>query len=342
MWGLKRLTPSISLKMTDADASTPVSAVSDRSLVVVLGPTGSGKSELSLVLAEHGGEVVNFDSVQIYRGFDVGSAKLTFSERRGIPHHLIDIAEPDSDFTAGSYARTAGQVLHQISRRGRIPVLVGGTGFYLRALLDGLSPAPERDNTLRKRLDEVADRRPLALHRFLRRYDPISASRIHQNDRQKLIRAVEMAYAAGRPASETQALPRQALTGYRILKIGLQPDRAALYERINRRTELMFTSGLLEETAALLSTGISAGAKAMQSLGYKQAAGVLSGTLSLKEAIEECQTRTRQYAKRQLTWFRREPNVHWICGFGSEPHVQEQALRLLKQWTLNNESDGVA
>jgi tRNA dimethylallyltransferase len=299
-------------------------------LIALVGPTGSGKSDLGLVIADSlGGEIVNYDSVQVYRGFDIGSAKVPLAERRSVPHHLIDIADAMDEFTAGAYARAASQILAEISGRGRIAVLVGGTGFYLRALLDGLSPAPERDETLRERLGRVAARRPGALHRYLRLLDPAAAVRIHPNDGQKLIRAIEMSLLAGTPASATQSLPRRKLEGYSVLKIGLMPRRAQLYERLNRRSAAMFESGLLEETQALLQKGVPANAKPLQSLGYKQAVAVLNGAMSLEEAIEECQTRTRQYAKRQLTWFRADPDVQWLPGFGDDPAVRQEAMALV-------------
>ena len=290
-------------------------------LVAVAGPTGSGKSALALSLASAlGGEIVNYDSVQVYRGLDIGSAKTPPAERLGVPHHLIDILEPHEELTAGAYARLARPLLTEIASRGKLPVLVGGTGFYLRALLAGLSPAPERDAALRDRLSTLAERRPAALHRLLRRLDPEAARRIHPNDCQKLIRAVELARA--------QRLPRDPLTGFRIVKIGLNPDRQLLYQRINQRTEQMFASGLLEETEALLQTGLSPNAKPLQTLGYKQAVQVLARTLPLEHAIAECQTKTRQYAKRQLTWFRSEPDITWLQGFGDEPHLQLTARSL--------------
>jgi tRNA dimethylallyltransferase len=296
-------------------------------LTVVLGPTGSGKSDLALTIADRfGGEIVNFDSVQIYKGFDIGSAKVPPAQRRGIPHHLIDIAEPQADVTAGTFARQARSAIHEISMRGRLPILAGGTGFYLRALLDGLSPAPERHDALRARL---GTHRPAVLHRFLRKRDTLAAARIHPNDRQKLIRAVEMTILTARPASEIQGQPRLELTGYCVLKIGLMPDRSLLYERIKARTAAMFQAGLIEETRALLESGVPPSAKPMQSLGYKQAIAVLNGNLSFDDALAECQTRTRQYAKRQLTWFRAERDVHWIHGFGAELAVQQKATALV-------------
>lgn len=319
-------------QMTDAAPPEAVSRDQEHSVVVVLGPTGSGKSDLALRIAEDIGaaEIVNFDSVQVYRGFDIGSAKLPVPERRGVPHHIIDVADPAGEITAGSYARMARAVLAEITARRARPVLVGGTGFYLRALVDGLSPAPERDQAVRNRLESLAARRPLALHRFLRRFDPEASVRIHQNDRQKLIRAVEMMLLQRRPATETQSAPRNRLTGYRILKLGLNPDRAALHERLNQRSLHMFEAGLLEETRCLLEAGVPEAAKPMQSLGYKQAVAALRGHVTVADAVAECQTRTRQYAKRQMTWFRREKGVRWLCGFGSDPGIQREALALVR------------
>jgi tRNA dimethylallyltransferase len=301
-------------------------------LVVVLGPTGAGKSELGLAIADRfAGEVVNFDSVQMYRGFDLGSAKLTPGERRGIPHHLIDVAEAAFAITAGAFSQMARPELAGITTRGKLPVLVGGTGFYLRALLNGLSPAPTRDLQLRQRLMDLEQRRPAALHRFLRRFDPVAAARIHANDRQKLIRAVEITLLARQPASVLQAQERKALEGYAILKIGLAPERSQLHQRLNQRTEWMFANGLLEETRQLLNAGVASDAKPMMSLGYKQAVAVVAGNLPFADAVRECQTRTRQYAKRQITWFRAERDVCWLHGFGSDSLIQAEALRFVRE-----------
>jgi tRNA dimethylallyltransferase len=296
-------------------------------LIAVLGPTGSGKSDLAVTLAEElNGEIVNFDSVQVCRGLDIGSAKPPLSARKGIPHHLIDCVDPNEGLTAGAYARMAGPILEEIHHRGSIPVLVGGTGFYLRAVLDGLSPAPVGNQSLRERLGSLARRRPGALHRYLARRDPLSGQRIHPNDHQKLIRAIELGLLSNRPASETQRLPRQRLHGLEAFKIGLRPDRTSLYKRLNDRTAQMFRGGLLEETEALLNSGVSRESKGMQSLGYRQAVKVLLDGMGLDEAIAECQTKTRQYAKRQMTWFRKESNVVWLSGFGYEPEIQRAAL----------------
>ena len=261
---------------------------------------------------------MNCDSVQIYQGLDIGSAKTLPAQRLDIPHHLIDIIAPGSELTAGSYRQLAIEVLGAIRTRGRLPVIAGGTGFYLRALIHGLSPAPMRNPALRLRLTELVRRRPAALYRFLKQKDTAAASRIHSNDHQKLMRAIEL---AGLPSA-----PRQPIEGFRVLKIGLSPDRALLNQRLDQRTAWMFENGLLAETRALLEAGISPAAKAFETLGYKQAVSVLTRGVPLAEAIADCQLRTRRYAKRQMTWFRAEPNVHWLAGFGGEAVVQAEAL----------------
>jgi tRNA dimethylallyltransferase len=298
-------------------------------LVAVVGPTGAGKSELALLVAERlMGEILNCDSIQVYEGLDIGSAKLPAAARRGIPHHLLDLINVNQELTAGAYSRLARAVLLAVRFRRRLPVVTGGTGFYLRALLDGLSPAPQRNESLRTRLRTVAERRPAALHRFLRIHDPAAALRIHPNDRQKLIRALELAVLSRQPASRVQSAPRNRLESFAILKLGLAPHRSQLYERLNQRTAAMFHHGLLAETKALLDSGFPPQAKALQSLGYKQAQQVLAGELPIEEAIRDCQAKTRNYAKRQMTWFRREPGIEWFHGFGSDPAIQQQALAL--------------
>jgi tRNA dimethylallyltransferase len=297
-------------------------------LLALVGPTGSGKSELAVTIAEaFCGEIVNFDSIQVYRRLDIGSAKPSPAEQLRVPHHLLSILDVTEELTAGAFARGARTVLAEVSQRGHLPVLVGGTGFYLRALLDGLSPAPHRDEALRANL---TGRSPRALHRFLRRQDSVSALRIHPNDTQKLIRAIELTVLAGRPASETQAAARQALEGYSVIKIGLAPDRTALCTRLNQRCARMFESGLLEETEALLAEGVRPATKSLQSLGYKQAVAYLTGGMTLEAAIEECQVKTRQYAKRQMTWFRAGKDVYWLSGFGSDEAIKRQAMEYVR------------
>ncbi len=276
--------------------------------------------------------MVNYDSVQLYRGFDIGAAKLPVEARRAVPHHLLDVAGPAHDFTAGEYSRQARLTLADISSRGAIPVLCGGTGFYLRALLSGLSPASARDDLIRQRLQAIAKRRPPSLYFLLSRFDRDAAQRIHPNDHQKLIRALEMAHLERRKTSDIQTRPRNALTGYRVLKLGLDPDRRLLYNALNIRSEALFSQGLLEETGKLLAEGYSENSKPMQSLGYRQAVAVLAGRIPLAQAIEECRTNTRQYAKRQRTWFNREAAVNWFRGFGTDAEIQEQAHAAVREF----------
>jgi tRNA dimethylallyltransferase len=321
----------------ETNPSTPAggaaAAEQNLPLIVIVGPTGSGKSSLAINLAERlSGEIVNCDSVQVYRGLDIGSAKVPAGERRGIPHHLLDIAYPQENVTAGSYARLARKALEDIKDRGRLPIIVGGTGLYLRALLDGLSPAPQRDERLRARLQIIAERRPGCLHRLLGKHDQEAAGRIHPNDRQKLIRAVELMVLAGQPASATQKIPRNGLHGFRTLKLALSPNRTLLCELLNARSASMFDRGLVDETRKLLEHGVPAESKALQSLGYRQALGVLSGSINLDEAVRECQTKTRQYAKRQMTWFRREEGVHWLHGFGTEQRMKDAAVQTTERF----------
>jgi tRNA dimethylallyltransferase len=301
--------------------------------VLLLGPTGSGKTALSLALAERfGGEIVSCDSVAVYRGMDLGTAKPTREERALAPHHLIDVAEPDQPFTAGEYSRQARAALNEIARRGRLPIVTGGTGLYLRALTEGLFAGPERQTELRARLQRSRQRHAEGwLHRLLSRLDPASARRIHANDTPKLIRAIEVCLAARKPLSEVlgnTVLARDPLTGFRLLRIGLNPPRKALYDRLNRRATVIFAAGLIEETRALLAR--YGPVKALDSLGYRQATAVLAGTMSEEAAIAAAQQGHRNFAKRQLTWFRREPEVHWIEGFGDEPETLLQATELVQ------------
>ena len=296
-------------------------------LVAIAGPTGSGKSSLALEIARRfDGEIVNCDSVQVFRYFDIGTAKLPLAERRGIPHRLIDLVDPDQVFTAGDFARVGRQALREIAGRGHLPVVTGGTGFYLRALIEGLAPGPQRDEPLRARLRIREDRRPGSLHRILRRLDAATAGRIHANDVPKVMRAVEICIAArstlGKSsATDVFAAGRDALEGFRVLRIGLFPDRDLLYKRLDERVDAMFAGGLVEETAAILARGYSASAKPFESIGYKQALQALGGELSIKDAIFYAKRDTRHYAKRQMTWFRQEPGIEIFRGFGDEAEV---------------------
>jgi tRNA dimethylallyltransferase len=300
-------------------------------LPIVLGPTGSGKSELAIHIAHRiGGEIVNYDSLQVYRGFDIGTAKVPESARRGVPHHLLDVIEPTEHFTAGDYARLARASLREIAARRRIPVMVGGTGLYLRALLEGLSQGPSRDPAIRERLERRAEKRPLSLHRILSRLDPTAAARIHTNDRKKIIRALEVRLLQGRTISELFSQGRDPLTGFRPIKIGLNPPRELLNQSLDARTERIFKAGLLDEVRALIESGVSRDAKPFESIGYKQALLVLDGRLTIDKAVHSTQLETRQYAKRQVTWFRKEDAVHWLEGYGNDPDIQARAIRLLE------------
>ena len=305
----------------------------DAALVAVAGPTGSGKSELALRLAERfHGEIVNCDSVQVFRYFNIGTAKLPEREWRGIPHHLIDALEPDQVFTAGEFARAARIVLHEITGRGRLPIVVGGTGFYLRALVEGLAPGPASNAGLRERLAAREARRPGAVHRLLRRFDAATAARLHPNDVPKTMRALEICLSARRPAAEVFARGRDALTGYKVLKIGLFPDREKLVARLEARVEAMFAGGLVVETEAILARGVPASAKPFESIGYKQALQVVRGELSVKDAIFYSKRYTRQYAKRQMTWFRQEPGLEVVRGFGDEDEVVARVMARVEEF----------
>lgn len=308
-------------------------AVEDYPLVAIVGPTAAGKSALALALAERvGGEVVNYDSVQVYRGFDIGAGKVPPGERRGIPHHLLDCLGADQVFTAGDYRREASRVVRAIRERGKVPVLVGGTGLYLRALLLGLFEGPQRSEALRARLRSLAERRGREfLHRLLTRLDRKTASRIAPRDTQKIIRAVEVCLLSRQPLSRMLARGRESLRGFRVLKIGLMPNRAQLYRRIDRRVERMFDSGLLEETRGLLERWADREAeiKPLAALGYRQACAVLAGEINARDAIRKTQAATRRYAKRQITWFRRETDIAWFAGFGDEPEVQGKLFEWL-------------
>lgn len=300
-------------------------------VLILLGPTGSGKTALSLHLSERfNGEIVSCDSVAVYRGMDLGSAKPSPGERAQAPHHLIDVADPDQPMTAGAYSRAARAALREITARGRLPIVTGGTGLYLRALTEGLFEGPQRDEDLRERLRRSAEQRGSQwLHRILARLDAESAARIHANDVPKLIRAIEICLAGRRPMSAVldSDEARDPLTGFRLLRIGLNPPRAELYDRLNRRCAEMFAAGLVEETRALLDR--FGPVKALDSLGYRQAMAVLAGTMTLEAAVEAAQQGHRNYAKRQMTWFRREPDVNWIEAFGDEPETQRAADELI-------------
>jgi tRNA dimethylallyltransferase len=340
----------------------------DPLVVVVLGPTASGKSALALALARllHG-EIVNCDSVAMYREFDIGTAKPTAAERAEVPHHLLDCVDPLADVSAGEYARRARQVLREIAarenlsggnvsgasgQRRTLPIVSGGTGLYLRALLDGLFAGPQRSEDLRQRLRSRADQRGAGhLHRILRRLDAAAANRIHAHDVPKVIRAIEVCLASRQtslgtphetpPAASPRTMTelwqqgREPLHGFRILRLGLNPAREALYARINQRAAQMFdeeriTGGLIAETERLLAK-YGDQARPLAALGYKQAMQFLRGELDRASALAAAQQAHRNYAKRQITWFRREPDVHWLAGFGDDPAIQAESAAIVEE-----------
>ncbi len=353
-------------------------------LVVVLGPTASGKSALGIELARHlNGEILVCDSTQLYRHFDIGTAKIAKPEQENIPHHLVDLVEPDEVFTAGDYRRHALLALDDLRARGKTPIITAGTGLYLRALLEGLADAPQRSEELRTRLREIVDARGAAhLHKILARLDPGAASRIAPRDTQKIIRAIEMRVLAGKPLAEIfsssradvrdevrvgvrendraevhekvregvrdkvregvragvrEGVRENQLKGYAITKIGLLPPRAALYSRIDARVNEMLAAGWLDEVRALIARGFAGGSpagvpenvKPFQFIGYADLRAHLEGRITLAAAVAQIQQSTRRFAKRQLTWFRREPDVHWLESFGDAPETTAAALNLL-------------
>ncbi len=318
-------------------------------MVVIVGPTASGKSALGIRLAqEFGGEVLACDSTQVYRHFDIGTAKVPPAGQHGIANHLTDLCEPHEVFTAGDYRQRAIAVLEDLRARGKLPILTVGTGLYLRALLEGLADAPTRSEELRERLRErAAERGPAYLHRLLARLDAEAAARIAPQDEPKLIRAIEVCILATKPISELHRAGRARLEGWTPLKIGLNPPREALYQRINQRVHAMLAAGWLDEVRRLIAAGIPASAKPFQFIGYRELrahleSGLRSGDFTsarpasaspqtLDQTIAAIQQSTRRYAKRQLTWFRREPAVHWLAQFGDDSPALVATRRYLQE-----------
>lgn len=299
-------------------------------LITVLGPTASGKSRLAIGLGSAlGGEIVNCDSMQLIRGMDIGTAKPTPMERRKLPHHLYDLIEPGEIYDAGQYMVAARRVCREISSRGKIPIVVGGTGLYLRALLKGVFPGPGRNQELRQKLERIGLRQgPEALIGLLKKVDPVTSERVHPADSNRVIRALEVFYQSGIPISQLQDL-RQPIQGYRILKIGLKVEREVLCDRISHRVDKMFRCGFLDEVRVLLRQGCSPETKGFEAIGYRYVASHLAGHMTLQDVIDKTCVSTRRYAKRQKTWFRREPDVRWIEASGDSPGVLEKALAIV-------------
>ena len=301
-------------------------------LVVILGPTASGKSQLGIRLAERlHGEILLCDSTQVYRHFDIGTGKVPLAEQRGVPHHLVDLVEPEEVFTAGQYRQRALDVLADLRRRAKLPIITAGTGLYLRALLEGLSDAPVRSEELRQRLRERAKRRGAeSLHQLLARLDPETARRIAPRDTQKVVRAIEMRVLAGKPVGEIHRSGRRPLQNYDVLKIGLLPPRDQLYSRIDARVEAMMATGWAREVRGLIRKKVPTDAKPFQFIGYSELRRRIEDGRDPAGGISTIQQATRQFAKRQITWFRKEPGVHWLTGFGEDADISSTALELAK------------
>lgn len=303
-----------------------------RLIPVIVGPTASGKSDLGIALAlELNGEIINLDSVQVYRGLYVATAKVPPDERKGVPHHLIDIAEPTENFTAGEYARRAAEVIRAIESRGRVAILVGGTGFYLRALVNPLFESPTTDLRFRTRLKTILEKRgPEHLHKMLTRLDPAVAERLSPRDWSRTMRALEYRFQTGITISASQPQTAQPPEfADRIKVIALSPPRAQLYGRINLRADVMFERGLVEEVRQLIESGVPADAKAFQAHGYRRVVEFIEGNRSRESALEQMKLDTRHYAKRQLSWWRGWLGVNWIHRFGEDPESLQEALAIL-------------
>jgi tRNA dimethylallyltransferase len=302
-------------------------------IVAIVGPTASGKSELGIELASRtGGEIINCDSVQVYQGIQIATAKVSLAERRGVPHHLIDFVSPLVNFTAADWARAALKTIDEIEDRGRPAFLVGGTGLYLRALRLPFFESPPTDEALRARLSAIRDRRgPEHLHRVLKKLDAAEAAKLNPRDWPRVQRAIEFCLQTGAAISEQRSLrPDPPALAARLQIIALSPPRHELYGRINARTAQHFQNGLVEEVRSLLQAGVPANSNALGAHGYRRVVEYLRGERDLENAIEQTKLDVRHYAKRQLSWFRHEPGVHWLAGFGDDPEVQEQAFTLLQ------------
>ncbi len=313
-------------------------------LLAIVGPTATGKSALGIALAERfDGEILSCDSTAVYRGIDIGTDKVPVAERHGIPHHLIDLVEPTEVFSAARFAAAAATVAREVRSRGRLPILVGGTGFYYRALVRGLFEGPARDEAVRARLERVADRRGVeALHRWVARVDPESGRRIQPRDRKRLVRALEVYLLTGRPLTSHFSATASPIAGWSVLPIGLSTDRAVLRARVERRVAAQFDRGVVAEVEALVASGVPPTAHAFSGLVYRQIiemrAGVRDEAATRALIVQE----NMRYARRQLMWFRAEPGVHWIEGLGESPAVIAEAVRLVEPWLRTGDDRTVA
>lgn len=301
-------------------------------VIAIVGPTASGKSTLGIEVALRlNGEIINCDSVQVYRGIEIATAKVPPAERQGVPHHLIDFVSPTINYTAGDWAREAVTIIEEIQQRGRTPILVGGTGLYLRSFRNPFFLSPQTDEQLRRRLNALRERRgAVHLHEVLRRMDHESALELNPRDWPRVQRAIEVRMQTGKAMSQQKSdrpVPPQSAGDLRL--IVLNPPRAALYQRINERTERHFAAGLVDEVKGLLGQGVPSNSNALGAHGYRRVVEFLQGKRDLESAIEQTKLDVRHYAKRQLTWFRREPNATWFEGFGEEPMLQHKVLDFL-------------
>ena len=302
-------------------------------VIAIVGPTASGKSTLGIEAAlALGGEIINCDSVQVYQGIEIATAKVPLQERRGVPHHLIDFVPPEVNYTAGEWAREATAKIEEIEKRGHVPILVGGTGLYLRSLRTPFFESPQTDEELRARLNGIREMRGWGyLHRLLQRLDPKSAKELFPRDWPRVQRAIEVRLQTGAPMSDQKALrPEPHESTHRLRIVVLNPPRAALYERINQRSEAHFAAGLVREVEGLIAQGVPRNSNALGAHGYRRVVEYIEGKRDLASAIEQTRQDVRNYAKRQLTWFRRETGAVWFEGFGDHKHIQDAVLASLK------------
>ena len=305
-----------------------------KAVIAVVGPTASGKSTLAINLAlELGGEIINCDSVQVYQGIQIATAKVPLAERKGVPHHLIDFVPPQVNYTAGDWAREAAAKISEIEARGNVPILAGGTGLYLRALRRPFFASPPTDENLRRRLTAIRERRgPEYLHRLLQRLDPLSALELYPRDWPRVHRAIEVCLQTGRAMSAQKELrPEPPESARRLRLLALNPPRDQLYEVINDRTEAHFAAGLVEEVRDLLAQGVPRDSNALGAHGYRRVVEYLEGQRDLANAIKQSKLDVRHYAKRQLTWFRHEVGVEWFAGFGTEVDIRDRVISAVTQ-----------
>jgi len=302
-------------------------------IIAVVGPTASGKSELGIQLAlKLNGEIINCDSVQVYQGIEIATAKIPLAERRGVPHHLIDFVSPEVNYTAGEWARRATNTIDEIEARDRMPLLVGGTGFYLRALRRPFFESPPTDLELRERLNHIRERRGSEhLHKLLSRIDPTAATQLYPRDWPRIQRAIEVCLQTGSSIfDQREERPEPSESARRLRIFALNPPRAELYRRINERTEQHFTAGLVDEVRDLLAKQVPANSNALGAHGYRRVVEYINGQRDLPGAIEQTKLDVRHYAKRQLTWFRHEPDVEWFEGFGEDAELQARVLKAIR------------